>query len=179
MSKLFGDIRQLGMVVRDAGKAMDEWLKLGVGPWYLLRFKVDDFVYRGRRSEGPELTLCFAHSGGLQLELIEQHGDEPSGYTEFLLSGREGCQHLASWFADHESYRAKRQELLDRGLKIVHEGGYRATDGHFVYFETAEPGGLQVELSEALSPISAAVLTRMIRETQEWDGVTDPVRSFS
>lgn len=179
MSKLFGEIRQIGMVVRDSQKAMQEWIKLGIGPWYVLSFQVDDFVYRGKSSEGPVLTLCFAHSGNIQLELIQQKNDIPSAYTEFLASGREGCQHVASWFADHESFQAKRRELLDRGFTLVHEGGFRASDGHFAYFETDEPGGLQFELSEALMPQSAAILDRMLKETEEWDGVTDPIRQFN
>jgi hypothetical protein len=166
------------MVVRDADAAMAEWLKLGVGPWYVLEFTVDDFVYRGKPSPPPELKLCFAHSGSLQLELIEQKNDVASAYGEFLDAGREGAQHVCSWFADHESFQAKRQDLLDRGFRIVHEGGFRASDGNFVYFETGEPGGLQFELSEALMPLSAAALERMLDETEKWDGKTDPIRHF-
>ncbi len=179
MSKVFGDIRQLGMVVKDSDAAMQEWIRLGIGPWYVLQFTVDNFVYRGASAAAPELKLCFAHSGGLQLELIEQLNDVPSGYTEFLASGRQGCQHVCSWFADHASYQAKRQDLLDRGFSVVHEGGLIAADGNFAYFETGEPGGLQFELSEALMPASAEILERMLRETAEWDGVTDPIRSFA
>jgi catechol 2,3-dioxygenase-like lactoylglutathione lyase family enzyme len=178
MSRLFGDIRQLGMVVRDADAAMQEWLKLGVGPWYVLHFTVDDYFYRGEPSPPPQLKLCFAHSGGLQLELIEQQNDVPSAYREFLDAGREGCQHVCAWFADHQSFQTRRQELLDQGFTIVHEGGFRASDGSFAYFETGEPGGLQFELSEALTPLSAQILDRMLGETREWDGVTDPIRSF-
>lgn len=179
MSKLFGDIRQLGMVVRDAEAAMQKWIGLGIGPWYVLEFAVDDFVYRGNPSPAPTLKLCFAHSGGLQLELIEQTNDVPTAYTEFLAAGREGCQHVSSWFADHESYNAKRQHLLDAGYMLVHEGGMIAADASFAYFATDEPGGLLFELSETLKPPSAATLERMLRETEEWDGATDPIRSFS
>jgi hypothetical protein len=179
MSKIFGEFRQLGMVVRDADAAMQEWLKLGVGPWYVLEFTVDDYVYRGKPSPPPVLKLCFAHSGALQLELIEQKNDAPSAYTEFLGAKREGCQHLCSWFASHETFQARRRDLIDRGFTLVHEGGFRAADGSFAYFETSEPGGLQLELSEALMPMSAQVLARMLRETQAWDGATDPIRSFT
>lgn len=166
------------MVVRNSEAAMEEWLRLGVGPWYVLEFRVDDFFYHGQASEPPVLKLCFAHSGALQLELIEQKNDVPSAYTDFLAAGREGCQHVCSWFSDHESFQAKRQELLDRGFELVHEGGLRASDGSFAYFRTDEPGGLQFELSEAMTPANAAIYERMLRETAEWDGKTDPVRSF-
>lgn len=178
MSRLFGAIRQIGMVVRDADSAMLQWIGRGIGPWYTLSFTVDDFIYRGERCEPPVLKLCFAHSGGIQLELIEQLNDVPSGYLEFLASGREGWQHVASWFEDHAGFQQKRRELLDRGFTIVHEGGLRAADASFTYFETDELGGLQIELSEAMTPISAGIWRRMLNETEEWDGVTDPIRSF-
>jgi hypothetical protein len=167
------------MVVRDSEAAMREWIKLGVGPWYVLTFKVDNFRYRGSASEAPEVKLCFAHSGGVQLELIEQLNDVPSAYAEFLAKGREGCQHVSSWFADHASYNTKRQELLARGFTLVHEGGMIAADASFAYFETGEPGGLQFELSETLMPASSAVLERMLRETRDWDGVSGPIRQFA
>src|ERR1700689_3463209 len=101
MSIIFGGIRQLGMVVSDINTAMQEWAKLGVGPFYTMHFAIDDFVYRGGPSEAPIVTLAFAHSGPLQIELIQQHNDVPSGYKEFLDAGRLGAQHVAAWYADH------------------------------------------------------------------------------
>lgn len=176
MSKVFGDIRQIGMIVRDSEAAMQEWIKLGVGPWFTMTFEVDDFKYRGKPSPAPVMTLCFAHSGAVQIELIEQKNDVPSAYTEFLAKGREGCQHVSSWFDSHESFQKKRQELLDQGYTLVHEGGSRAADAYFAYFETNEPGGLLFELSEALLPSGQQSLAWMLEETARWDGVTDPIR---
>ena len=170
MSILFGGIRQIGMVVRDAQQAMREWGRLGVGPFFTMPFTFDDFVYRGRPSAPPEVTLCFAHSGPIQLELIQQHNDVPSAYREFLDSGRVGAQHVASWFADHASYDAKRSELLDRGFVIVHEGGNRALDARFAYFETQEPGGLMFEIAEALLPPIRDNIDLMEDAARNWDG---------
>src|SRR3546814_9763016 len=92
MSIIFGGFRQLGMVVRDCEAAMEQWGKLGVGPFFMMQFTVDDFMLRGRPSPAPDVTLCFAYSGPLQIELIQQHNDVPSVWREFLDSGRVGAQ---------------------------------------------------------------------------------------
>ncbi len=170
MSIIFGGIRQLGMVVRDADAAMREWGKIGVGPFFTMEFTFDDFIYRGRPSPPPEVTLCFAHSGPLQIELIQQHNDVPSAYREFLDSDREGAQHVASWFADHAAYDAKRQSLIDRGFVLVHEGASRAFGTHFAYFETGAPGGLMFEIAEALLPGLDDNVLFMEQAARDWDG---------
>ena len=170
MSILFGGIRQLGMIVRDADAAMRDWGRLGVGPFFTMPFTFDDYVYRGSPAEPPQVTLCFAHSGPLQIELIQQHNDAPSAYREFLAAGREGAQHVASWFADHASYDAKRRELIERGLAIVHEGANRAMDARFAYFETGVPGGLMGESAAARLPGRADGGLHREEAARSWDG---------
>ena len=170
MSILFGGLRQLGTVVRDAEAAMRAWGRLGVGPFFTMPFTFDDYVYRGSPAEPPQVTLCFAHSGPLQIELIQQHNDAPSAYREFLERGQEGAQHVASWFADHAAYDAKRQALLAAGLTLVHEGANRAMDARFSYFETDLPGGLMVELAEALLPGIADGVLHMEQAARDWNG---------
>ena len=63
MSRIYGEIRQLGYVVHDIEKAMRHWVDvLGVGPWfYIEKLSARDFLYRGQPSEpdsprnnGPE-----------------------------------------------------------------------------------------------------------------------------
>jgi hypothetical protein len=172
MSIIFGGIRQLGMVVPDIDVAMREWAKLGIGPFFTMHFAFDDFVYRGKPSAAPLVTLAFAHSGPLQIELIQQHNDVASGYKEFLDAGRVGAQHVAAWFADHATYDRKRLELLERGFPIVHEGASRANDARFAYFATTEPGGLQFEITEALLPPLADFRLIMEEAAETWDGAT-------
>lgn len=170
MSILFGGMRQLGMVVRDCEAAMRSWGDLGVGPFFTLRFTVDDFILRGKPSAAPEVTLCFAHSGPLQIELIQQHNDVPSVWREFLESGREGAQHVAAWYADHLTFDAKKAELAAAGFAVVQEGGSRAADARFAYYDTGTPGGLMFELSEALIPAGAAARLTMEQAAENWDG---------
>ena len=50
MSRLFGPMRQVGIVVRDIEKAMRHWVEVcGVGPWfYAEQLPMDEFRYKGR-----------------------------------------------------------------------------------------------------------------------------------
>jgi len=91
MSRLFGEIRQNGYVVRDVEAAMKHWTEvLGVGPFfYFERVPIEGFRYRGEPSP-LEASIALANSGPLQIELIEQRNDAPSMYRDFLAAGREG-----------------------------------------------------------------------------------------
>jgi hypothetical protein len=101
----FGGIRQIGMVVRDPRAAMLYWAEvLGVGPFFVSEdVTFEAYRYRGRPMPSPVVTLGYAQAGDLQIEVIAQHDDTPSCYLEFLASGREGLQHLSSWFQNSAS----------------------------------------------------------------------------
>src|SRR5690606_38970906 len=79
MSSLFGEIRQLGYVVRDIEAAMAFWSRtLGVGPWYYNpRVPIENYRYRGEAHE-PHNSVALANSGFVQVELIQCRNDVPS-----------------------------------------------------------------------------------------------------
>ena len=173
MSRYFGEIRQLGFVVRDIDAAMRHWIEtLGVGPWYYAeRVPVQNFHHRGRPSP-IELSVALANSGALQVELIQQRNDAPSMYKEFLDAGREGLQHVACWTT---SFDDDLRRLERHGLVPV-MGGEVGASGRYGYFDTEFHPGAVMELSEINGP--KGDLFRTIRETAvSWDG-TDPIRSF-
>lgn len=177
MSRIFGGARQLAMVVHDAEAAMKTWAeRLGVGPFLCVReMTMENYRYRGEPSPGPVVTLCFAQSGDLQIEIIQQHNDAPSAYTEFLGSGREGCQHIATWYEDKASYDRDYAAALAQGLTLVHEGEGGPSRARFAYFETGLPGGLMLELAEALLPDVRALPDTVRALAADWDG-RDPIR---
>jgi Glyoxalase/Bleomycin resistance protein/Dioxygenase superfamily len=176
MSRIFGGIRQLAMVVRDAEETMKQWAEVGVGPFYVIRdFQVHDYRYRGKAMPGPLLSLCFAQSGPLQIEVIQQHNDVPSGYLDFLGSGREGCQHVCAWFSEPAAYDAKRAELLAAGFAIIHEGRPLTPRSRFAYFATKLPGAMMFEISESLLPELAPLWEMVESSAANWDG-SDPIR---
>lgn len=171
MSRLFGEIRQNGYVVRDINAALRHWTEiLGVGPFfYFERVPIEDFRYRGEPSP-LEVSIALANSGALQIELIQARNDAPSMYRDFLAAGHEGLQHVAFW-----------TDAFDRELGRCEAAGYRIGQsgrigeaGRFVYFETETHPGSVVELSEISGPKGR--FFRHIREAaSDWDG-RDPVR---
>ena len=99
MSRLFGSLTQIGIVVRDIEAAMQHWAEVcTVGPWfYADRLPVTAFSYRGERFDEIHISVALANSGDTQLELIQQRCDTPSMYRDFLAAGHEGMQHWSSW----------------------------------------------------------------------------------
>lgn len=132
MSRIYGDIRQLGYVVHDIEKAMRHWIDvLGVGPWYYVeRLPVRNFLYRGAPSD-VQASIALANSGGAQIELIQQKNDAPSMYRDFLATGPEGLQHVSTWPTDYEATLAR---ALAAGHRIGQQG--ESNRGPFAYFET-------------------------------------------
>jgi catechol 2,3-dioxygenase-like lactoylglutathione lyase family enzyme len=173
MSRHFGEIRQLGYVVRDIEAAMAYWSEtLGVGPWfYNPKVPIKNYLYRGERHE-PHNSVALANSGFVQVELIQCRNDVPSMYRDFLQAGNTGLQHVAYWT---DNYDADLARLEKQGFKAVMSGevGER---GRFIYFDTEYHPGTVIELSEVAGPKGR--MFDLIRESSVgWDG-SDPVRPF-
>lgn len=179
MSKIFGAARQVAMVVKDIDAAMAAMTgKMGIGPFFILReIQPEDYHYRGNPAPAPVLSLAFAFTGALNIELIQQHNDAPSAYRDFLESRGEGVQHMSSWTAEPEEFDALRAQGLASGCQIVHEG--RVGNNRFTYFDTTDPiFGMCYEVAEGLTPDLGPIVARMQEIAQDWDG-TEPVRPFA
>ena len=171
MSRIFGEVRQNGYVVRDIEAAMKHWTEvLGVGPFFHIpELRTDTFFYRGEPSS-PRISIALANSGNLQIELIQQHDDAPSMYRDFLRAGHEGLQHVSSWEEDIDAVIARAEAA---GHRIAQSGSV-ASGVRFVYFDTELHPGTVFEVSNLAGPF--AVLPEMIADAARgWDG-SDPVR---
>ncbi len=179
MSRLFGPIRQIGHVVRDVDRAMRYWTEiLGVGPFYVIaECTISNFQYRGRPSASPVITMAFAQSGNVQIELIQQHNDAPTAFREFLSAGREGVQHVSPWFDSPAAYDHARATMIAQGMEIIHETTAEDGSPRFVYFETCTPDAPLLELSEAMLSGTRIVPDTVALASVGWDGA-DPVRTF-
>jgi len=171
MSHLFGEMRQVGIVVRDIEAAMKHWSEVcGIGPWfYAERFSITQFSYKGQRYDGLHASIALANSGDVQLELIQQRCDTPSMYRDFLAAGHEGMQHWSSWPAD---YDANYRLALARGLTVGQEGD--SARGRFVYFWQEGHPGTVIEMADA-TPARMKIFTAVREAARGWDG-TDPIR---
>jgi hypothetical protein len=166
-----GPIRQIGFVVADLDKSLASWLALGVGPWYVLRGQQQSALYRGEPCD-VRLTIAFANSGDMQIEVIQQENDTPSIYTEFLATDGEGFNQFAYWATDFDSTVTS---VTNAGWPVVWSGG--EADG-VRYAYAVPPGGPAaiieiMELNEATTGLAEFVRTA----ADGWDG-TDPIRSL-
>jgi Glyoxalase/Bleomycin resistance protein/Dioxygenase superfamily len=170
MSRLFGPMRQIGIVVRDIEKAMRHWVEVcGVGPWfYAEQLPMDEFRYRGRRYD-LKVSIALANSGDIQLELIQQRCDSPSLYRDFLAAGHEGMQHWSSW---PENYHEIRERALKSGWEIGQEGD--TPRGPFIYFLNEGHPGTVIEMAEA-TPTRMRIFDAVREAAIGWDG-RDPIR---
>ena len=167
-----GEVRQIAWVVSDIEAAMQHWHSvLSVGPWfYKQQVGVTEFWYKGVQSTPPQLSIAFANSGSLQLELIQQRNQVPSMYTDYLSRCGSGMQHLAFWTNDFDQTS---QQLLSKGYTQGHAGrvGQR---GRFAYFVHSELPGNVVEISEQ-SGGKAEFFKEIATAAIDWDG-SNPIR---
>ena len=171
MSRIFGEMRQIGIVVRDIDKAMRHWIEVcGVGPWfYAERLPLTNYRYKGQPYETPHLSIALANSGEIQLELIQQRCRTPSLYWDFLDAGHEGAQHWSSWPVNFHEIREK---ALASGWHVGQEGD--SARGPFIYFlEEGHPGTV-IEMAEA-TPTRMRIFDKVREAAKSWDG-SDPVR---
>src|SRR5713101_108859 len=154
MSHRFGSIRQIAFVVHDLELALQYWTQtLGVGPFFVLRrLSPETFRYQGKPSPPPCLSIALGNSGDVQVELIQQHDEQPSAYRDFLASGREGLQHVASWLTRAE-FDATMARLLAAGAVVAHEGMVAGAGVRFAYFATdIAAGGVMYEIADVMEP---------------------------
>ena len=166
-----GPIRQIGFVVTDLDKALKPWVALGVGPWYVIRGQQLRTLYRGEPCQ-VTLTIALANSGDMQIEIITQDDGDPSIYTDFLASGREGFNQLAYWTTDFDTAV---QSAQDAGWPVVWSGG---EDVGVRYAYVEPPGGPApiIEISE-LNEATTGLGDFLRAAADSWDG-TDPIRSL-
>ncbi len=179
MSRPFGAVRQIAFVVRDLDRALQYWTEtLGVGPFFVFRnVTPENYRYRGQPSPPPLLSIALGNSGGVQVELIQQHDDRPSAYRDFLAAGREGLQHVSSWLS-RADYDATMARCVAAGAAVAHEGSIAGSGVRFAYFATdGIPGGLMYEIADVMEP-NVYLLMQMIADAAlAWDG-SDPVREL-
>lgn len=172
MSHIFGDFRQIGIVVRDIDAAMKHWVEIcGIGPWYYVdKLPVTEFHYRGSRYDDIHLSIALANSGEVQLELIQQRCSSPSMYRDFLEDGHEGMQHWSSWPKD---YDARLEWALSQGYEIGQQGD--SPRGRFVYLWNEGHPGTVIEMAD-MTPEREAIFNGIKDAAVGWSG-DDPVRT--
>jgi Glyoxalase/Bleomycin resistance protein/Dioxygenase superfamily len=172
MSRVFGDIRQVGYVTANLDAAMAFFVeKLGIGPWFVLeRASIPACTYLGAPLE-LEMSIALANSGSLQIELIQQRSPAPSLYTEWLQLHPRGdvVHHYSAWSDTYDEVHAR---ALGLGWEAVQEG--RSSYGPFAYFRNRLEPNLIYEVT-AYTPPRRRTFEQIAEAAAGWDG-GDPVR---
>lgn len=171
MSKIFGEIRQLAFVVKDIDSAMKYWAQiLGVGPFFIKRkIEFSNFIYRGKSSKSPVISIALANSGFVQIELIQQHDDTPSIYTEYLKSAEGGLQHVSSWVTTAELV-AKKEALLQKGYSIAQQCTIPSSGVQLLYFGTEDlSANFIFEIADLMEPSHYSRVLGIKSAYEKWD----------
>ena len=140
-------IAQLGYVYKDIQKQADileSQFKMQKFVFY--ENKSSNAKYRGK-STTLHVKIGLSRIFNLQIELIELiEGD--CIYKEFLDSVREGLHHFGI-FVDEIS--PIKEELLNKGYEIVHEGG--TSFYNVAYFDTVKELGVYLEFQESAKKV--------------------------
>ena len=180
MSRRFGSIRQIAFVVRDLNAALLHWTSaLGVGPFFVRRRLVpENFQYCGSPSPAPCMSIALGNSGDLQVELIQQHDDQPSAWRDRLLSGQEGLQHVSSWLTRAE-YDATLSRLRSTGVAVAQEGVVPGSGVRFAYFGVSDDANtLMFEIADVMEPMIHSRMKLIAEASRDWDGA-NPIREIS
>ena len=171
MSRLFGEMRQVGIVVHDIETAMRHWVEVcGVGPWfYTDKLAITEVSYRGQGHDGVHMSIALANSGEVQLELIQQRCKTPTMYRDFLAAGREGMQHWSSWPVDYDTIL---ERTLPKGYTIGQQGD--SVRGRFVYLWQEGHPGTVIEMAH-MTDARRRIFDGIRQAAVGWDG-SDPIR---
>lgn len=169
----FGSVVQIAYVVEDAEKALRNYIdRMNVGPWFVAGpFDAANAKYRGKRID-INLTLCFAYSGHMQIELIQQHSPGESVFTETARKRGYGFHHwaIASRAIDADVGRYQKQ-----GYEIAYYD--EAPMGMRVaYMDTTKELPGMVEILEGNKELDG-FFTDLYNASQGWDG-RDPIRKL-
>jgi hypothetical protein len=165
MSRYYGPTIQNGYVVHDWRRAAEHWSEvMGVGPFFVMEhIEFSTCLYRGKPAT-IDMSVAIAYSGDLQIELVQQHNDSPSIYTDHLARYGEGLQHVGAMVDDLDA-------VLDaRGWRDrIIQGGATTVGQRFAYVDVGAHPGAMLELIET-TPAARSAFEYMRSAARDWNG---------
>lgn len=163
---------QLGFVVPDLLRAAAGWVAdFGVGPFHLMPRAQSTCRYRGAVAD-IDLQIGVAQAGPVQIELICDHTDGHSVFTEMAArkgGNRFGFHQIATLTRD---YDATIDHYLGRNHEIAAEMGHPGQ--RIAIIDTFAEFGFYTEVVED-KPSFRTHLAEIARTCRDWDGA-DPIR---
>lgn len=173
MALHFGPVVQNGYVVPAIEPAVHHWAnKIGVGPFYLLEHvSYGPAWFRGEPLQ-LDMSVAIAQWGEVQVELIVQHDDSPSIYSEFTAAHGYGLQHVGVLTEDLD---AQLDRLKPLGVTPT-QWGATAAGMRFAYLNSDAHAGGMIELMER-GPTLDAFFSKVRAASIGWDG-SRPLRKL-
>ena len=140
----FSKIHHIGAVVRNLEEAIEYYESLGLGPFEPVTAALSRRTVRGKAVTDVKNKASLGKCGEAMIELVEPVSGKENIYLEYLESKGEGIHHLAFTVDDVEKETAK---LLEQGVKILATGNF-VDGGGYTYFDTAEIGGVVLEIMQ-------------------------------
>lgn len=166
-----GPVMQLSYCPADYDAALAHWVSLGAGPFFENHHvRLEDVKFRGQPSD-IDFSMALGYLGDIQIELIRQHNDAPSMYTEWRAQGREGVQHMCVLVDDIDEARRR---VAQQGGVVVQEGTLPGGIGAVIYVDTGGGPGTVMEYLQ-IGEAGRQGFAMMRAAHRDWDG-TDPVR---
>jgi len=137
-------VEQIGFVVKDIDKATEYYSStFGWGPFQVFEHEMKGVIFRGEPSD-CRLKIAFAHSGSIEIELIQVlEGETP--HTEFLREKGEGMHHLRFNVDNIDDMLAA---FAKEGIEPVWHQSLPEFGVSFAYLDTNKIGGMMIELIE-------------------------------
>jgi len=166
----FGPVMQLAFVPKDVDAALRFWTQtMGVGPFFKFpHVSYEHFSYQGQ-SRDVDFSVLTSYWGDLQIELIQQHNDAPSSYTNGLAGGHDGLHHVCIAVDAVDAVRALGARTGARIVQEMRMGGLET-----IYVDGDGGPAPYIEFAQ-VPPAFAGLFDMMRGAARAWDG-TDPVR---
>ena len=163
---------QFAYFVESIEVAAQRWAELhGAGPFFVTaHHRPDEFSYRGTDVEA-DVSYAFGYSGGIQIQLIEQHDDTPSIYLDMFPDGF-GHHHVAR-LVEEADYEPTRDHIAGAGFELACE--LRANDIRACYLDTRSSIGVYTEL-HTITPRILTTFARWRDAHVDWDATDSPLR---
>jgi Glyoxalase/Bleomycin resistance protein/Dioxygenase superfamily len=168
-------IVQMCWVVDDMDAAALQWVKtMGAGPFFRIpHIQLDELTYRGKPAQLDQ-SSAVGQWGAVQVELFQQHCNNPSGAREMYAPGQTGIQHL-TWFAP--DIEAETQRLNALGFETVMTCRLPAIGGmRLAWYDTRKVLGAMAEVYEDCD-LMRKFYQRVAKAAEGWNG-ENPVRSL-
>jgi len=140
----FSKVDHIAIIVHDIEKATKYYESLGFGPFEPVTAALSGRTVRGRAATDVKNKASLGKCGEVMIELVEPVAGQANIYRDYLKSQGEGIHHVAFSVDDIGKETAK---LVEQGVKVLAAGTF-ANGGGYTYFDTAEIGGVVLELMQ-------------------------------